>query len=193
MVKTNRTASQQNTFQMQTPIGPPVEIRSLVPGKRYYGFSNSRFGPTSSSRFRATFTEYFVNGAGYDMLRFHDTTETTTNGVVYHVGSPTETPHGLFFRIWDPPTTCGQSFTYYNESRFDDAQKKELKARVILRERRQYERGLTGTRPDGKWFPRDLVREISLRYLTDDTVNCADRWRLVHRNRGDLDIPVPVR
>jgi hypothetical protein len=52
---------------------------------------------------------------------------------------------------------------------------------------------LTGTRPDGKWFPRDLVREISLRYLTDDTVNCADRWRLVHRNRGDLVIPVPVR
>ena len=189
MVKTNSPTRQQTTFQMQTPIGPPVDIRSLVPGRRYYGFSTPRFGPTSSSRFRATFAEYFVNGAGYDMVRFFDTTETTSGGDVYHA----DPPHGLFFRIWDPPTTCGQSFTYYNESRFDDAQKKELKARFILRQRRQYERGLTGTRPDGKWFPRDLVREISLRYLTDDTVNCANRWRLMTRDRGNLVIPISIR
>ena len=165
---------------MQTPIGPPVEIRSLIPGKRYYGFSNTRFGPTSSSWFKATFTEYYVNNAGYDMLRFHNTTETMASGDVYHIGSRAEEPYGLHLRIWDPPTTCGQSFTYYNVSRFDDAQKKELKSRFILRERRQYERGLTGTRPDGRWFPRDLVREISLRYLTDEKVNCANRWKLLH-------------
>jgi hypothetical protein len=53
----------------------------------------------------------------------------------------------------------------------------ELVARCVLRERRQYERGLTGATDAGIWIPRDLVREISLKYLTDSKVGCAGRWR----------------
>jgi hypothetical protein len=82
---------------------------------------------------------------------------------------------GLYWRVFEP--NYEQSYKYYRVSRFTEAEKKELLERCILRERRQYERGLTGSTNKGVWLPRDLVREISLRYLTDSKVGCAGRWR----------------
>ena len=83
---------------------------------------------------------------------------------------------GLYWRVFEPH--CGkQSYKYYRVSQFTEAEKKELLERCILRERRQYERGLTGTTNKDMWLPRDLVREISLRYLTDSAIGCSGRWR----------------
>jgi len=163
---------------MQTPIGPPVDIHDLVPGKRYYAFAAGAFAAILRSRFRGTFGDYYVGRASnYQMIRFHETVE-VSSGVTHTIGTQQEAPWGLYLRVWEPECRCGQSYEYYNLCRFDDAQKKEIRDRYILRMRRQYERGLTGTCPDGKWLPRDLVREISLRYLTDEKVNCAKRWKL---------------
>jgi hypothetical protein len=91
-------------------------------------------------------------------------------------GSFQEFGMGIFWRVFEPHQGK-QSYKYYQVSRFTEAEKKELLERCILRKRRQYERGLTGTTNKDMWLPRDLVREISLRYLTDSTVGCAGRWR----------------
>jgi hypothetical protein len=37
---------------------------------------------------------------------------------------------------------------------------------------------LTGSTPDNLWFPRGLVREITLKYLTDYSVNRPKRKSL---------------
>ena len=100
-------------------------------------------------------------------------------GVGKHVvttGSQAECPHGLYLRIFEPENGK-QSYSYYKISRFTDAQKNELFTRYVLYKRRQYERGLTGSTSNDKWFPRDIVREISLRYLTNDTVGCSGQWK----------------
>jgi hypothetical protein len=158
-------------FYMQTPIGPRVPAVKLVPGRRYYAFPLRRFSRHCGENFRGTFTEFFVNEPGYNMIRFHNVRYTESG---HEVTSAT----GLYLRIFEPNFECGDPYAFYEVSRFSDTQKKELDARFILRERRQYERGLTGTRPDGAWFPRDVVRELSLRYLTDQKVNCVKRWKI---------------
>ena len=165
---------------MEQPIGPEVSIHNLVPGTRYYGFSMNHFA-MFGGRFRGKFTEYYINYAGYNMMRFHETRMTTMGwgGVGKHVvttGSQAECPHGLYLRIFEPENGK-QSYSYYRISRFTDAQKNELFTRYVLYKRRQYERGLTGSTSNDKWFPRDIVREISLRYLTNDTVGCSGQWK----------------
>ena len=154
---------------MEHPIGPEVGIWDLIPGEQYYAFSTRR-----EERFRGTFTEYYVNDAGYDMLRFHYTKSNESNGLTFQTGSPETHPKGSYWRIFPDR----QSFKYYKLSRLTQKEKKELITRIVLRERRQAERGLTGSTDKGIWIPRDVVREISLKYLTDPRVGCAGRWRL---------------
>ena len=155
---------------MQEAIGPEIHILDLKPGKNYYAFSTH-----NDSRFRGVFTDYWTNSVGYKMVHFH-------SGIYKsHPYSSTYGPFedftiGLFWRVFDFENR-EESYKYYQVSRFTEAEKKELLERSILRERRQYERGLTGTTSKDMWLPRDLVREISLRYLTDSTVGCAGRWR----------------
>ena len=55
--------------------------------------------------------------------------------------------------------------------------KKEILERSVLYERRQYERGLTGSTSNDLWFPRDLIRVISLKYLTDSKIAIRTGWR----------------
>lgn len=161
---------------MEYPIGPEVSIHDLIPGTRYYAFSMNHFG-SFGGRFRGKFTEYYTNDVGYNMVRFNETRMTVMNGKqILTTGTFEECPHGLYLRIFDPPHGK-QSYAYYKLSRFTDAQKKELFTRYILYQRRQYERGLTGSRPDDTWFPRDVVREISLRYLTNDKIGCSGKWK----------------
>lgn len=148
---------------MQHPIGKEVDIRDLIPGERYYAFSTSQL---SSSSFVGTFTEYWVNTVGYSMLRFHYVNYKSKLYTGY-IGSPEIHPHGSYWRIFEDQR---QSYRYYRVSRFTEKEKKELITRHTLRERRQYERGLTGSTPNDIWFPRDLVRHISLKYLTDPKI-----------------------
>jgi hypothetical protein len=165
---------------MEQPIGPEVSIHDLVPGTRYYAFSFHLYRVTyvpAQVRFRGKFTEYYTNTAGYNMIRFHETRMTISPNQISTTGTQAECPRGLYLRIFEPHLNCGQSYGYYRVSRFTDSQKKELFTRYVLYKRRQYERGLTGSTPDNKWFPRDIVREISLRYLTNDTIGCVGQWK----------------
>jgi hypothetical protein len=155
---------------MEIPIGQEIHILDLKQGEKYYGFSTH-----NDSRFRGIFTDYWTNTVGYKMVNFHNgfyksSSFTQTYGPFQEFGM------GIFWRVFEPHQG-DQSYTYYRVSQFTEAEKKELLERCILRERRQYERGLTGTTSKDMWLPRDLVREISLRYLTDSRIGCAQRWR----------------
>ena len=142
-----------------------VEINSLTPGEEYYCFSTGDF--SVNEFFRGTFTRYWNNQVGYRMMEFDNVFRKDSNTMSYIL---------INYRIFEPHLGI-QSFRFYPTSRFSRAEKKELLERYVLRERRQYERGLTGTTNKDVWLPRDLVREISLRYLTDSKVGCAGRWR----------------
>ena len=156
--------------KMQEPIGPEIHILDLQKGENYYGFSTN-----NDSRFRGIFTDYWTNSVGYKMIHFHSGFyKSDTYSSSY--GPFQDFNLGLFWRVFDFNGGI-QSYTYYRVSRFTEAEKKELLERCILRERRQYERGLTGTTSKGVWLPRDFVREVSLRYLTDSKIACAGRWR----------------
>jgi hypothetical protein len=139
-----------------------VEINSLVPGEEYYCFSTADF--SVNEFFRGTFTRYWNNQVGYRMMEFDNVFRKDNNTMSYIL---------INYRIFEPHL----GFRFYPTSRFSHAEKKELLERCVLRERRQYERGLTGSTNKDVWLPRDLVREISLRYLTDSRVGCAGRWR----------------
>lgn len=159
---------------MEQPQGPEVSIWDLVPGEHYTAFSSQYKFTTGFSHFSGIFTEYWTNDTGYPMVRFHYSKYTDTSGYTYSHGSPEVHPIGLYWRIFErdnPP----QSYRYYKTSRFTKKEAKELSIRALQRERRQYERGLTGSTPKNYWFPRDLVREISLKYLTDSKIGCKLR------------------
>jgi hypothetical protein len=158
---------------MQQPIGAKIDIWNLVPGEQYYAFSNRHRG--IQARFRGTFTRYYQNEADYNMMCFHNTYYQDATGYTYYYGTEEQSPKGCYWRIFGPADNIGQSFTFYRLSALTPKQKKELATRVTLRERRQYERGLTGSTPSDLWFPRDLVREISLKYLTDPSVGRKPR------------------
>jgi hypothetical protein len=163
-------------IHMEVPIGKEIDILELSVGEKYYGFQTNRFQINKSlPRFRGVFTEYWINDGNYDMLRFHhvysDYGDMTTQ-----IGSKEEHPVGLRLRIFEGDSSK-QSYRYYKVSRFTEKEKKELYTRYILRKRRQYERGLTGSRASELYLPRDIVRHISLNYLTQKAVGCAGRWR----------------
>ena len=151
---------------MQNPIGEEVPINDLVPGEQYYAFHVRK---PNEARFRSTFIKYWtMPETGYKMTLFlggvYD-----CNGLLCEIGTSTCYTDGLRLRIYEPGFGQ-QSYRYYKVARFDRRIKKELYGRFIQHKRRQIERGLTGTRPSGLWLPRDIVREISLCYLSPKTV-----------------------
>jgi hypothetical protein len=168
---------------MEQPQGPELSIWNLIPGEHYTAFSNQHQYMRGSSKFSGVFTEYWTNAVGYPMVRFHYTKYTDKAGstfgheYTYLHKSPKTHPHGLYWRIFTD--SYPQSYRYYKTSRFTEKQKKELLTRSVLRERRQYERGLTGSTPSCIWFPRDLIHEISLRYLTDEMIG----WKRTKRSK----------
>ena len=162
---------------MAHPINA-VRSTELIPGQIYYGFFNSALDGRPTY-IRATFTEYWTNGAGYLMARFHNGSYNMPSlGVSSPIGAVGDFPDGSSFRLWDDNTGANN---FYKACRFTPKEKAEIKMRLVLRSRRQYERGLTGTTPDGKWLPRDLVREIALRYLTDDRAGHVGQWKIFER------------
>lgn len=169
-------------IEMQQPVGEPVDIWSLIPGEKYYAFAVKNWLDVnvSPSYFRGVFTEYYVNIGNYNMLKFNYALSSYNNGFTTYVDSPEVDPHGVYWRIWE---NGRQSYQYYRVSRFTEKEKKELKERCVLRDRRQYERGLTGSTETGLWFPRDLAREISLKYLTDENVCPVSKRIIASSNR----------
>ena len=155
---------------MEVPIGREIHILDLKQGEHYYAFSTH-----NDSHFRGVFTDYWTNSVGYKMVHFNNGFYKSLSYSARY-GPFEEFGMGLYWRVFEPHLGR-QSYKYYRVSRFTEAEKKELLERCILRERRQYERGLTGTTNKDMWLPRDLVREISLRYLTDSRIGCAQRWR----------------
>ena len=156
---------------MEIPHGPEVSIYDLVLGEEYDGYSlENRYG---AKRFRGRFVEYYRNVSGYLMIRFYPAIQEYYGEML---SIPATNPLGFYLRVFE---NGNQSYRYYRASRFTAKQKKEIFERAILHERRQYERGLTGSTPNDLWFPRDLVREISLKYLTPSHLA---RWPLKRRN-----------
>ena len=133
--------------------GKEVDIRKLVIGEKYYAVSNCK----EEEWFRGVFTEYWTNTSGYLMLRFRNSFFQYSCFSCY-IGSREENIEGLYWRVFDRDDQ--QTFKYYNESKFTTVQKKELTTRYCLRERRQYERGLTGSTKLGVWIPRNIIRKI---------------------------------
>ncbi len=129
-----------------------VSIHNLIPGEKYYAIGNN-----DEQWFRGVFSEYWTNINGYQMLRFHDAFY-HAGTFSMHIGSREQDIAGLYWRVFEHDIQ--QSFRYYQNSRFNNAQKKELSTRSILRERRQYSRGLTGSTTVGTSLPHDIVREI---------------------------------
>jgi len=162
---------------MINPYSPEVDIHALIPGQQYYAISEQK-----NSYFIGLFTDYYTNEVGYNMIRFHYTHQYHENGYMNYIDSPEKHPWGSYWRIFENPRS--QSYRFYRTVRFTNKEKKELMERRVQYERRNYERGLTGTTPQGVYLPRDLVREISLKYLTSFTV--AKPYRNRPRNR-----PVP--
>jgi hypothetical protein len=156
---------------MEIPIGPEINILDLKPGEKYYGFS-TRYFP--KERFRGTFIDYWRNSSDYKMVQFNDSVHVAGTQIT-KCGPFQDFGQGIYWRVFEPNQS--QSFKYYRVNRFTVAEKKELLERSVIRERRQYERGLTGTTSKDLWLPRDLVRQISLKYLTDWRIGCAKRWR----------------
>lgn len=157
---------------MEVSHGPEVSIYDLVPGEEYDGYSEQSYYFAPMKRFRGRFVEYYRNSVGYLMIRFYPATQDWYGEMRPF---PDNNPQGLYLRVFE---TGIQSYKYYRTSRFTAKQKKEIQDRVVLHERRQYERGLTGTTPNDLWLPRDIVREITLKYLTDFTINRPKRRSL---------------
>jgi len=160
----------QISVRMEVPHGPEVSIYELVPGEEYDAYTTGN--RHSAQRFRGRFVEYYRNSANYLMVRFYPAIQEYYGEML---PIPATNPLGLYLRVFEQSY---QSYRYYRTSRFSRQQKKEMHERIVLRERRQYERGLTGSTPNNLWFPRGLVREITLKYLTDYSINRPKRKSL---------------
>ena len=158
--------------RMELPNGHEVSIYDLVPGEEYDAYTERSHYYSPMKRFRGRLVEYYRNSAGYLMIRFYPVIQDW-----YGTMRPLtqDNPTGLYLRVFE---NGSQSYKYYRTSRFTAEQKKEMYERVVLHERRQYERGLTGSTPNNLWFPRGLVREITLKYLTDYSINRPKRKSL---------------
>lgn len=132
-----------------------VPINNLVIGEKYYASGKNK------EWFIGVFSEYWINTSGYLMVRFSNTFYYTSMFTIY-IGSREQDIAGFYWRVFDKYEQ--QSFKYYNNSLFTIVQKKELLDRYILRERRQYHIGLTGSTKLGKWLPYNIVREI-IKYI----------------------------
>lgn len=131
-----------------------VNVYSLIPGTLYRSLPVR--GNTGLEEMRGTFVEYYTNQSGYSMVRFRP-------AYVRMIGEdfreyPPFNRDGFISRIWPHPMS--QMRKFYKLSRFTPAEVKELKRRVRGRERREAQRGLMGSFPEGRrmgtWPPEKL-------------------------------------
>jgi hypothetical protein len=143
------------------PPHPSQEVNEtkLIPGRIYRSLPIERFA-LSLEEMRGTFIEYYFNTAGYKMVRFRPAyVRIGREGFKEY---PPFNPNGFISRIWQPPLP--QMRKYYKVSKFTPDEVKELKRRVRGRERREAQRGLMGSFPEGRrmgtWPPEKLPAVI---------------------------------
>ena len=117
-------------------------------------------GNSGLEEMRGTFVEYFTNPIGYSMVRFRPA-YVRMKGEDFREYPPFNR-NGFISRIWTPPMS--QMRTFYKVARFTPAEAAELRRRVKGRERREAQRGLMGSFPEGRvvgsWPPEKLPAVI---------------------------------
>jgi hypothetical protein len=156
---------------------PHQEVRAaqLIPGYKYWSVPLPQHA-TSLDEMRGTFLEYYTNDVGIPMIRFRPAYIRKESGEMRAYGPgvrdriPTPSqedqevfyPNGFVSRLWQPPIRDMRR--YYKLARFTPAEVKELKRRVQARERREAQRGLMGSFPEGRrmgtWPPEKLPAVI---------------------------------
>ncbi len=158
---------------MQRPH-PSQEVHptQLTPGLQYWSIPLPQHA-NSLDEMRGTFVEYYTNNAGFTMVRFRPAYIRTQTGGMRQYGPeripvPSQGhqegfyPNGFTSRLWQPPIQ--EMRKYYKLAKFTPAEVKELKRRVRGRERREAQRGLMGSFPEGRrmgtWPPEKLPAVI---------------------------------
>ena len=155
---------------------PHQEVRAadLIPGQQYWSIPLPQY-VNSLDEMRGTFVEYYTNDVGLPMVRFRPAYIRVAGGMraygpgVREVPGPSAVgnqerfyPNGFVSRLWQPPIQDMRR--YYKLARFTPAEIKELKRRVRARERREAQRGLMGSFPEGRvmgtWPPEKLPAVI---------------------------------
>lgn len=159
---------------MQRPhTSQEVLATDLIPGLLYWSIPLPQHA-NSLDEMRGTFVEYFRNNAGIEMARFRPAYIRTETGGMrpYGPGRIPEpsavgnqeafNPNGFVSRVWPPHIQ--QMRRYYKMARFTPAEVAELRRRVKGRERREAQRGLMGSFPEGRimgtWPPEKLPAVI---------------------------------
>lgn len=138
---------------------PSLEVHysSLIPGQQYWSYPVP--GNDGLDIMRGTFIEYYVNISGYDMVRFRPAYVKIKSGGMREYGP--FNPNGFTSRIW--PYGTFQMRRYYKLARFTPAEVSELRRRVKARERREAQRGLMGSFPEGRVmgsWPREKLPAV---------------------------------
>jgi hypothetical protein len=121
-----------------------VKENELRPGLQYHSLPLK--GQSGLEDMRGTFVEHFTNSAGYPMVRFRPAfVRMKKEGFKEY---PLSNPDGFISRVWLPPMQPMRRF--YKMSKFTPAEVAELRRRVRNREKREAQRGLIGSFPEGR-------------------------------------------
>lgn len=150
-----------------------VQATQLIPGLLYWSIPLPQHA-NALDEMRGTFIEYYTNAAGYIMVRFRPAYIRTQTGGMRQYGPERIHPpyavgnqegfysNGFTSRLWQPPVL--QMRKYYKLARFTPAEVKEIRQQVKARERREAQRGLMGSFPEGRrmgtWPPEKLPAVI---------------------------------
>jgi hypothetical protein len=143
----------------------PLPAQQLVVGRQYVFSGKRDVNPAWFGLFKSmhgTFVGYYHNTAGYCMQRFRDVTQWNTFEPTDLYNPTVEKRHFpsdySCVRVQESIYDCSRV------SRYDERTTRELIRRSILYNRRQVERGLTGTISLGGEFvsiPRVLIQLIA--------------------------------
>ena len=151
-----------------------VDCFSLIPGLLYWSLPLPHHA-NSLDEMRGTFVGYYTNSVGIEMVRFRPAYIRTHTGHMreygrFEIAEPTAVgnqeafnPNGFVSRVWRPPIQ--QMRKYYKIARFTPAELTELRRRVKARERREAQRGLMGSFPEGRVmgsWPREKLPAVVL-------------------------------
>ena len=141
------------------PPSQEVDVHKLIPGTMYRSLPLR--GNTGLEEMRGIFVEYFTNSIGYSMVRFRPAYVRMGHGDFHEY--PPFNREGFISRVWTPPIS--QMRNFYKVSKFTAAEVGEIRRRVRARERREAQRGLMGSFPEGRIvgsWPREKLPAVIL-------------------------------